>query len=149
MKTSAEGLALIEQEEGFAKWVGNLLFPYLDVVGKLTIGVGHLIKPGEDFSKGITREQAVAILQKDVVVAEQIVTKEVTVPLTQAEFDSLVDFCFNLGDRLHGSTLLRYLNEGNYEAARQHLADWVNAGGRPNEGLKARRLLEMQLWSKG
>ena len=149
MKTSTAGLALIEQEEGFAKVIGNLVFPYTDIVGKWTIGFGHLIKPGENFSQGLTRDQAVVILQQDVVEAEQIVNKEVTVPLNQGEFDALVDFVFNLGDRLHGSTLLRYLNEGNYDAAASHLTDWVNAGGRPNAGLKARRILEFQLWNKG
>jgi len=149
MKTSTAGLALIEQEEGFAKVVGNLVFPYQDIIGKWTIGFGHLIKAGENFSQGLTRDQAVAILQQDVVVAEQIVNNEVKVVLNQGEFDALVDFCYNLGDRLHGSTLLAHLNAGDYAGAAAHLTDWVNAGGRPNAGLKARRILEFQLWNKG
>ena len=71
-----------------------------------------------------------------------------TVELTQGEFDALTDFCFNLGDRLRGSTLLRFLNAGDYASAEAHLADWVMAGGRENAGLKARRLLEMEIWAK-
>jgi len=39
---------------------------YRDHKGNPTIGVGHLILDGEDFSKGITREQSQALFAKDV-----------------------------------------------------------------------------------
>ena len=143
MQTSQTGLALKEQEEGYRQ------FPYQDVVGKWTVGFGHLIKPGEDFSAGLTRDQAVALLITDSAFADEIVNSEVTVPLNQGEFDALSDFCYNLGDRLHGSTLLSKLNAGDYAGAEAQLTAWVYAGGRPNAGLKARRILEMGLWDKG
>ena len=143
MQTSPAGLALKEQEEGYRQ------FPYQDIVGKWTVGFGHLIKPGEDFSAGLTRDQAVAQLIKDSALADAIVNREVTVPLNQGEFDALSDFCYNLGDRLQGSTLLRLLNAGDYAGAEAQLTAWVYAGGRPNAGLKARRILEMGLWNKG
>ena len=46
MNTSSAGLELIKQFEGCR------LTTYLDVAGLPTIGVGHLIRPVEDFSAG-------------------------------------------------------------------------------------------------
>ena len=51
-------------------------------------------------------------------------------PLTQGQFDALVDFCFNLGaGRLASSTLLKALNGGRYEAAAEQLLRWDVAAG--------------------
>jgi lysozyme len=143
MQTSPIGIALKKQEEGYRQ------FPYQDVVGKWTVGYGHLIKPGEDFSAGLSEPMATMLLIKDSAFADAIVNSEVTVELNQGEFDALSDFCYNLGDRLHGSTLLRLLNAGDQAGAEAQLTAWVYAGGRPNAGLKARRILEMGLWDKG
>ena len=41
LKTSKSGLEFI------TKWEGCILKPYKDIAGLRTIGVGHLIKPGE------------------------------------------------------------------------------------------------------
>ena len=80
--------------------------------------------------------------------AEQAVERLVKVPLTQGQFDALVDFCFNLGaGRLASSTLLKALNGGRYEAAAEQLLRWDVAGGEENAGLKARREAEFALWS--
>jgi lysozyme len=143
MNLSAEGLNLIKQEEGCD------LHTYPDCLGLPTIGYGHLIKPGETFPDGITTNQAEDMLLADVARFEADVNREVTVPMTQGEFDALVDFEFNLGDRLPSSTLLRLLNSGQTEAARQQLEAWDFAGGKPNAAIKARRVLEMDLWAKG
>ena len=107
MKLSMEGLQLIKQQEGFRSRT------YLDVAGFPTIGYGHrLIHPGS-FPDGIDEAQASEILAADVRDAEQAVERLVKVPLTQGQFDALVDFCFNLGSgRLASSTLLKVLRPG-------------------------------------
>jgi lysozyme len=72
----------------------------------------------------------------------------VRVALTQGQFDALVDFCFNLGaGRLSASTLLKELNAAQYTAAAEQLLAWDHAGAQVNEGLKARREAEFQLWA--
>ncbi|MGB8028159.1 MAG: lysozyme [Terracidiphilus sp.] len=144
MQLSAEGLDLIRRSEGFRDHV------YRDVAGFPTIGYGHLVKPGESFSNGLTESEAVALLASDVQGAEQAVARLVKVALTQGQFDALVDFCFNLGaGRLAGSTLLRELNAGHHDTAAQQLLSWDHAGGVVNVGLKARREAEMKLWTAG
>jgi lysozyme len=144
MQLSAAGLELIKRSEGFR---GHL---YIDVAGFPTIGYGHRVTPLESFPGGIGEAQAAAMLAGDVLEAERVVGRLVWVPLTQGQFDALVDFCFNLGaGRLAGSSLLRELNAGQYEAAAEQLLSWDHAGGAVNAGLKARRQAEFQLWNGG
>jgi lysozyme len=141
MKLSAEGLELIKKSEGFRDRV------YRDVAGFPTIGYGHLLKPNESFSNGVTESQAASILAADVQEAEQAITRLVKVGLTQGQFDALVDFCFNLGaGRLASSTLLQELNAGRHDAAAEQLLSWDHAGGIVVGGLKARREAELKLW---
>lgn len=141
MKLSMEGLQLIKQQEGFRSRT------YLDVAGFPTIGYGHrLIHPGS-FPDGIDEAQASEILAADVRDAEQAVERLVKVPLTQGQFDALVDFCFNLGSgRLASSTLLKVLNGGRYADAAEQLLRWDQAGGKECPPLKARREAELALW---
>ncbi len=144
MKLSVEGLELLKRSEGFRSRT------YPDVNGFPTIGYGHRLLHPESFPKGIDEAQGSEILVSDVRDAEQAVARLVKVPLTQGQFDALVDFCFNLGaGRLASSTLLKVLNGGRYEAAAEQLLRWDLAGGQENAGLKARREAEFALWSDG
>ena len=141
MQLSAEGLDLIKRFEGFRSR------PYTDITGLTTIGYGHRIIPPESFPNGVNESRANAILAQDVSVAEQAVSRLVKVPLTQGQFDALVDFCFNLGaGRLADSTLLCCLNAGRYDAAAEQILLWDLAGGEVNLGLKARREADLCLW---
>jgi lysozyme len=141
MKFSAAGMELLKKSEGFRNRV------YLDAAGLPTIGYGHRLLNPASFPEGIDEPQAAEILACDVRDAEQAVQRLVKAPLTQGQFDALVDFCFNLGaGRLSSSTLLKALNCGRFEAAAEQLLSWDLAGGEVNSGLKARREGEFQLW---
>lgn len=53
-----------------------------------------------------------------------------SVPLNQNQFDALVSFAFNVGlEALGGSTLLRVLNDGDYQGAAEQFGQWVHGGG--------------------
>lgn len=140
MHTSRAGLELIKQFEGLR------LIPYIDIAGFKTVGYGHRLLPGETYTS-ITEQQADDILARDVLIAESAVNRLVTVPLSQGQFDALVDFVFNLGGgRLASSTLLIDLNASKYDAAAHQLLSWDHAGGHEVEGLKRRREGEYQSW---
>jgi lysozyme len=144
MELSAQGLDLIKRSEGFRSR------QYLDLAGYETIGYGHRIAPRESFPESVTEAQAAEILMSDVKKAEQAVARLVHVPLTQGQFDALIDFCFNMGaGRLAASTLLKELNAGHYAQAGLQLLRWDCAAGAPIAGLKARRTAELQLWTGG
>lgn len=141
MRLSAAGLELIKKSEGFRSC------KYLDCAGIPTIGYGHRLLAGELFSTAIEEAQATELLAADVSSAEGTVERLVKVPLTQGQFDALVDFVFNLGaGRLAASTLLKDLNRSQFDAAGQQILLWDRSGAAENAGLKARREAEFQLW---
>ena len=141
MEMSAAGLGLLKRSEGYR---GHT---YLDAAGIATIGFGHRLLPHESFPNGIAEAQAEEILLSDLRGAEQAIQRLVRVALTQGQFDALVDFTFNLGaGKLASSTLLKELNAGHYDAAREQLLRWDHVGSQENAGLKARREAEFQLW---
>jgi lysozyme len=136
MQYSKQGLALTEQFEGCR------LTAYPDQVGVPTVGYGHT--RGVRLGMTCTQEQAEAWLRDDIAICEQDVNTHVKVPLTQGEFDALVDFSFNLGcQSLNGSTLLRLLNAGDYHGAAAEFEKWSHAGGKVVAGLLRRRQAEV------
>ena len=77
----------------------KLWFPHKSFEGGSdTIGYGHKIQKGEDFSKGITDSQAESLLKTDLAKAKQQVYKELgSVKLTPQQEEMFVDFVFNMG----------------------------------------------------
>jgi len=145
MEFSSAGMALLKRSEGFRNRV------YLDAAGFPTIGYGHRLLRPDNFPNGIDPAMAAILLVSDVRDAKQAVERMVTVPLTQGQFDALVDFVYNLGaQRLLSSTLLKYLNAGKYDDAAEQLLRWDHGleDGKEVElaALKARREAEVALW---
>ena len=133
MEYSKTGLALTERFEGLR------LTAYRDVAGVLTIGYGHT---GPDVFEGqtITQQEAETLLVQDTLSAANAVNGLVKVTLTQAEFDALVDFVFNVGQgNFSASTLLKRLNEGDFEGAANQFDAWDHAGGKVVAGILRRR----------
>lgn len=150
MRSSDKLLELIKESEGFSST------PYLCPAKIPTIGYGSTKYPdGRKVSLSdnpITKEEATTYLRFDVVDAEKLVTKTVTVPLTQGQFDALVDFVYNLGSgALLGSTLLKVLNNGDYSTASNEFLKWNKArvDGILKElpGLPKRRKAEQMLFN--
>ncbi len=126
---------------------GLRLEPYHDIVGKLTIGYGHLIRPGEKFDT-ITKEQAVNLMQGDLSPTENCVERFVHVTLTDHQFSALVCFAYNVGvGAFYKSSLLADLNAGHHDRVPALLLAWDHAGGKVVEGLERRRAAEGALWS--
>jgi lysozyme len=112
-----------------------------------TIGWGHT---GPDIHKGmkITRSAAEMYLMQDIERCETAIYGLVQVPLTQYEFDALVDFVFNVGvGHFKSSTLLTLINKGQFVEASKEFSKWVYAGGRVLPGLVTRRSKEAQLFN--
>jgi lysozyme len=142
MKTSPEGRALVRTSEDCK------LQAYLCSAGVPTIGVGHT--RGVRMGDRCTVQQADVWLTQDLEDAEAAVNELVKVPLTQGQFDALVDFVFNLGAaKFAASTLLKLLNAGNYTAAAAQFKLWCHAGDKVAPGLVKRRAAETDLFLKG
>jgi len=145
MKTSDKGIEQIKHFEGFRT------MPYNDGVGKMTVGYGHMIIPNDGCVVGspITMGQATQLLVNDLHLAENCVNSA-NAEINQNQFDALVSFVFNLGcGAFKRSSLFQFLQKGNMEAAAQEFPKWSMAGGRPNEGIKLRRLAEQACFEHG
>lgn len=126
---------------------GLSLTRYICPAGFPTIGWGHEITKADGDLRRITLREAEELLSIDVGSAERSVKRLVYVPLSQGQYDALVDFTFNLGGgRLQSSTLRAKLNRGEYDEVPEQLLRWVWGGGRKLPGLIRRRKMDVALW---
>ena len=139
METSQEGLSLIKKFEGCE------LESYKCAAGVWTIGYGSTSGVKEGMK--ISPERADMLLLEYVEVFEESINKLVEVPLEQNQFDALVSWTFNLGStNLKNSTLLKVLNDKDYEGVPAQIKRWNKAGGEVLQGLVRRREAEALLF---
>ena len=139
MKTSVEGLALIKKFEGLE------LEAYKCAAGVWTIGYGHTkdVQEGDVWSES----HADHMLEVELEEFEGYINNNVTVALSQNQFDALVSWVYNLGPaNLKASTMLKVLNSGDYEGVPAQIKRWNKAGGKVLEGLIRRREAEALLF---
>lgn len=128
---------------------GTRLVLYRDSAGLLSIGTGHLVRLGEDFSHGITESEALDLLHADLRRAEASVCRLINVPLTDNQYGALVSFVFNVGGgALQRSTLRKKINRREYTDAANEFPKWIIAGGKRSKGLLRRRMAEAELYCK-
>ena len=134
---------------------GLSLVGYLDPIGIPTIGYGRT-GPVAVVGQRITLAEANALLDEDVARHAQIVRDQITVPLTQGEFDALASLAFNLGyipksmkACLNGGVTDagKVMTPGSYGSALLQFPRNCRAGGKPLKGLYRRRLAEACLFS--
>lgn len=94
----------------------QVLFPYKDTVGKLTIGVGRNIS-----DRGISHDEAQFMLDNDIKLVESDLNSKLPwwVNLTDNRQRVLANMCFNLGiNRLLGfKNTLGFIRTGQYNKA--------------------------------
>jgi lysozyme len=132
---SPKGIQFTERQEGVVLYVYDdavaptrMWKPGTPVHGHLTAGVGHLLNPAEIrqwAGKDIPKTQVDRWFDLDNNIAEQAVSRLVTVPLTPNQADVLLDFTFNNSpDALSKSTLLKRVNAGQFDKVPQELMKW-------------------------
>lgn len=152
-RASQATVTLIEGEEGCP------LYAYDDAVyptrpatkgekikGTLTIATGH-VGPEVYIGMVCTQAQADNWLDADLDTAERAVDTLVKVPLNDFQFGALVSFVFNIGvAAFQGSTLLKVLNQGNYDAVPDQMTRWnktkIASKLVESDGLTSRRVKE-------
>jgi GH24 family phage-related lysozyme (muramidase) len=153
--SSASLVNFVKRHEGLKYSVYN------DPVGLPTVGYGHLLLPQEKASMSVTinginislnrpltQTECDALLVQDLKEkAETYVQRYVKVPITQAQYDALVSFTFNLGGgNLQKSDLLAALNKGNYADVPPLFMQYVYAKGTKLPGLVTRREAEASMF---
>jgi lysozyme len=145
---SSKGLDLLKSLEGFRAKA------YPDSAGKMTIGYGHLIVPGDGVAKNdvIDPVKGTELLLKDVGKAVACVNNCVTSNINQNQFDALVIFAYNVGNAaLQNSKLLQLVNASSFVEASEQFPRWCKVHTKQGAfieiaGLKNRRLAERKLF---
>ena len=143
MNVSQRGIDLIKSFEGCK------LTAYPDPgTGGAPWTIGWGTTRGVRQGMTITQDEADLLLAEDVNTFAAAVNRLVKVPLNQNQFDALTSFAYNVGSsNLGSSTLLRLLNEGDYEGAAGQFGRWVKGGdGGTLPGLVRRRAAEKALF---
>lgn len=146
MKTGKKGIDLIKEFEGFeAK-------PYLCPAKIPTIGYGATYYPGGKKvtlkDPAITEAEAVKLLENMLIPYEQAVEKNVKTALSQNQFDALVSFVYNVGEKnFKSSTLLKKVNKNPKDLTIEaEFKKWNKGGGKVLKGLVRRRNAESKLY---
>ncbi|NMH88790.1 lysozyme [Flavivirga algicola] len=152
-KTSTKGVNFIKEWESFRPNAYN------DSEGYCTIGYGHLIAKKkcenitipEAFKNGISVAEADRLFRQRLVTFENAVKRDITVHLSQNEFDALVSLLFNTGANFlnvggagKGETKIKkHINAGRYHDGADEMADVTNGGV---AGLVKRRQAEINMF---
>lgn len=135
---SATALVALALSEGYT---GKAVQPLPG--DKPTIGFGTT--DGVRMGDTITPPKALERKLRDVQAFEGALKQCVQVPLYQHEYDAYVSLAYNIGSKAFcGSTLVRELNAGNYDAACKQILRWDKFKGKPVRGLTLRREREYQ-----
>lgn len=128
------GIAFMKQNEGCS------LKAYLDTQGHWTIGWGHT-----PATKGQTETQAVAdkMYISDMLQYSNTVNRCIKLPMTQHQFDAMVDFCYNIGSNGFAvSNTCKLFNKGDKVGAGKAFFGWLK-----NPELRGRRTKELAFYN--
>lgn len=172
MRTSVQGKARLKSFEGFRQYAypdpASALyraFPSkkwgfspasaIQVQEEYRHLSGHPWTVGYGFTKGITPDTVMSVMEADVRLADELVEYEeevfaaCTVRPTQNQFDAMVCLAWNIGwPRFKTSTVLKAHNRGDFLSASRAFGLWNMANGRVDKGLTSRRAAESVLYLK-
>ena len=116
-----------------------------------SIGWGHQIQPNEKqlLTATLNTDQMVDLFVRDTEKIIDNMNDNIKVPINKNQQLALFSLRYNIGpSAFNNSTLLKLLNQGNYQGAAARFAEWRLSEGKINQGLVNRRELERQLFVK-
>jgi GH24 family phage-related lysozyme (muramidase) len=164
MNISTMYLALLKQmENGIKKgWDSSKKkwFVHLDSQAIPTIAYGHVVKPGELFTQGLTEAEAIGLLITDIEEHANYVRQKVKPLLSQGQFDAAVDFVYNTGpgslmgtgkfSKKYGINPMQAFNQGGISAGFAEMAKHYDVlASRPAYKASARGLLNRKAMQQG
>ncbi|KAG7125477.1 Endolysin like protein [Verticillium longisporum] len=145
---NAATISLITEFEG---WYPNI---YIDPVGLLTVGYGHLCADSScsdvRYPIPLSRANGEQLLRDDIAGFQNCITLQTasSVVLNANQYGALVSWAFNVGcGATRTSTLIQRLNAGGdpNTVAAEELPKWNRGGGQVLPGLTRRRAAEVAL----
>lgn len=156
MKINRKAINLVTRFEGMHRVRDGQVHPYLCPANVWTQGVGTTVNPDSKkritkYSPPIKQAKAKDWLKKDMESKYGKATKKhLKTDLSDDSFGALTSLCYNIGTgALKRSTVLRKINEENWEDVPRAWRMWRVAGGRVLRGLERRRDAELLLFNSG
>lgn len=141
-----EGTIAYQKATGTFK--NGRFYQYTDTNGYPTIGYGHKILSGEDFSKGLTSEQADKLLKQDAQSAINQTNRLIAqIPVTQEAAQILANMVFQLGETgvSNFKNMWDALRKQDYQKASKEMLDskWAKTDS-PNRAKELANLMSKQ-----
>ncbi len=141
----------IDLIKAFEGWASRA---YDDPAGYCTIGYGHLIAKAKcseiqlgQFSGVLSKDDGTKLMLSDTVPARAAIERLVQSELSKEQFGALTSFVYNVGvTNFSRSTLLKTLNNQEFDVAGRELRKWTRANGKILKGLVVRRNCEASLF---
>lgn len=129
------------------KFEGLSLAPYFCPAGRLTVGYGHVILPGEvSLRGGVSEAEAEALLLNDLAWALYAV-RCVLIQLNDGQAAALASLVFNIGrGAWEKSTIRALVAAGDMAGAAGQFERWSKVAGVVNAGLLKRRRAEKRVF---
>jgi len=143
LSLSASAIISIALHEGFRS---EAYTPVKGDVATIGFGTTDNVKPGDK----ITVERALVKLLADANKFEQEIKECVKVPLSNYEYNAYISLSYNIGSNAFcKSTLVKKLNEYDYDGACKEILRWNKFKGNPLPGLTKRRQEEYRICTNG
>lgn len=143
-------LGSVQLDKTLGEDEGDVPVPYKDIAGIVTVCRGYTGPKPIVWGKVYTAAECNELNAGALDSTQQALVKAIKVPVSQEEFDAYSSLAYNIGvSAFRSSTLLKLLNQGQYEAACAQILRWdkarVNGVLRPVKGLTTRRKKEYNL----
>ena len=138
MKISAQYKELLKRKFRFAKatWESS--------DGTLYIGYNHKVKPSDNFEKSITKKEATLLFNKDILVIEKFLNRNLNKKIPQKHFDIMVSLCYDVGTKaVKNSLFFNYYLVGDEYSAFKNYMTWCRVNGELSQSLYKRRKEEL------
>lgn len=117
-----EGSRVYQTRMGYFKY--NKFYPYKDSEGFLTVGYGHRVLQSENFDNGITEDEALRLLDKDIAIAESQLSKlNLSIPKDWHDFMIIMVFQIGLSGTMKFKKMIQALRDANYNEAVKQAKD--------------------------
>lgn len=118
--------------------------PWVASDGTLYIGYNHRVKEKEVFDSVLTRKEATLIFNKDILVIEKFLTRNLNRKVPQAHFDIMVSLCYDVGTKaVKNSSFFNLYKGGDITGAFGTYMYWCKSKGEFSQSLYKRRKEEL------
>ena len=112
--------------------------------GTLYIGYNHKVKLSDNFEKNITKKEATLLFNKDILVIEKFLNRNLNKKIPQKHFDIIVSLCYDVGTKaVKNSLFFNYYLVGDEYSAFKNYMTWCRVNGELSQSLYKRRKEEL------